>query len=197
MLKKMSKNVVKLILLSASVLFFSGCNSMPGDEQPMAKKTEDVKPAEEKKENLVWDAGAVQLEYHKLAPGVYAYYPTDAKDKNPKGYPVATSGGFVVGENGVLVVESMVNKRLADQVMGFVKKVTNKPILYVVNTSYHGDHAYGNYVFPKVPKSSNTVRQKLSWTTRQASQRIKTLWSSTSAPTAALKRSWRERRILF
>jgi len=108
--------------------------------------------SEEKKEQLVWDAGTVQLELEKLADGVYAYYPTDAREKNPKGYPVATSGGFVVGDEGVLVVESMVNKRLADQVMGFVKKVTDKPILYVVNTSYHGDHAYGNYAFPKTAK---------------------------------------------
>jgi cyclase len=107
---------------------------------------------EEKKEQLVWDAGTVQLEMEKLANGVYAYYPTDAKDKNPKGYPVATSGGFVVGDKGVLVVESMVNKRLADQVMELVKKITDKPILYVVNTSYHGDHAYGNYAFPKTAK---------------------------------------------
>ncbi len=108
--------------------------------------------AVEKKENLVWDAGAVQLELEKLADGVYAFYPTDAKEKNPKGYPVATSGGFVVGDNEVLVIESMVNKRLADQVMGFVKKVTDKPIRYIVNTSYHGDHSYGNYVFPKTAK---------------------------------------------
>jgi len=110
------------------------------------------KKAEEKKEKLVWDAGTVQLEMEKLASGVYAFYPTDAKDKNPKGYPVATSGGFVVGDKGVLVIESMVNKRLADQVKGFVKKVTDKPILYVVNTSYHGDHAYGNYTFPNSTK---------------------------------------------
>tara|TARA_B100000315_G_scaffold254727_1_gene296394 strand:+ start:357 stop:1337 length:981 start_codon:yes stop_codon:yes gene_type:complete len=108
--------------------------------------------AEEKKENLVWNAGTVQLELEKLADGVYAFYPTDAKEKNPKGYPVATSGGFIVGDNEVLVIESMVNKRLADQVMGFVKKVTDKPIGYVVNTSYHGDHSYGNYVFPKTAK---------------------------------------------
>jgi cyclase len=108
--------------------------------------------AEDKKENLVWDAGTVQLELEKLGDGVYALYPTDAREKNSKGYPVATSGGFVVGDNGVLVIESMVNKRLAEQVIGFVKKVTDKPILYVVNTSYHGDHAYGNYAFPKTTK---------------------------------------------
>ena len=108
--------------------------------------------AEEKKENLVWDAGTVQLQLEKLATGVYAVYPTDAKVKNKKGYPVATSGGFVVGDNEVLVIESMVNKRLAKQVIGFVKQVTDKPIRYVVNTSYHGDHSYGNYAFPKTAK---------------------------------------------
>ena len=131
--------------------------------------------AEEKTENLVWDAGTVQLEIEKLADGVYADYPNDAKDKNPKGYPVATSGGFVVGDKGVLVVESMVNKRLADQVMEFIKQVTDKPIRYVVNTSYHGDHAYGNYVFPKLQKSSSTVRPRLSWITRRLLKRTKNL----------------------
>jgi len=120
-----------------------------------------VVSAEDKKENLVWDAGTVQLELEKLKDGVYALYPTDAKEKNPKGYPVATSGGFVVGENGVLVIEAMVNKRLAEQVISFVKKVTDKPILYVVNTSYHGDHAYGNYVFPKTAKIIQHSKTKI------------------------------------
>ncbi len=106
----------------------------------------------DKKENLVWDSGKVQLKLEKLAEGVYGVYPTDAKVNNEKGYPVATSGGFVVGSEAVLVVESMVNKRLADQVLDMVKRVTDKPIKYVVNTSYHGDHAYGNYAFPKSAK---------------------------------------------
>jgi len=127
----------KLFLLTVFSIFFFGASFIH---------------AEEKKEQLVWDAGAVQLEYKKLAPGVYAYFPTDAREKNPKGYPVATSGGFVIGDKGVLVIESMVNARLAKQVIDFVKEVADQPILYVVNTSYHGDHAYGNFAFPKSAK---------------------------------------------
>jgi glyoxylase-like metal-dependent hydrolase (beta-lactamase superfamily II) len=33
--------------------------------------------------------------------------------------------------------------------MALVESVTSKPIQYLVNTSYHGDHSYGNYAFPK------------------------------------------------
>ncbi len=150
--QNLSKYVLKYALLLVIALFFFGGNAFTADKTLVAENTKLDKAVEEKKEQLVWDAGSVQLEMEKLANGVYAYYPTDAKEKNTKGYPVATSGGFVVGDNGVLVVESMVNKRLADQVIAFVKEVTDKPILYVVNTSYHGDHAYGNYVFPKSAK---------------------------------------------
>jgi glyoxylase-like metal-dependent hydrolase (beta-lactamase superfamily II) len=135
-------NIWNIYSLTVLVVFLFGISIVEAEE----------KKSEQKEEQLVWDAGAVQLELEKLADGIYVYYPTDAKEKTPKGYPVATSGGFIVGDKGVLVVDSMVNKRLAEQVMGFVKRVTDKPILYVVNTSYHGDHAYGNYVFPRSAK---------------------------------------------
>lgn len=96
----------------------------------------------------IWDGNTVQLQAEKLADGIYAVVPDDAAEKAPKGIPVATSAGFVVGENGVLVIDSMLNKRLATQLINLVKQVTDKPIRYVVNTSFHGDHSYGNYVFP-------------------------------------------------
>jgi glyoxylase-like metal-dependent hydrolase (beta-lactamase superfamily II) len=148
----MLKKFQIFFILAVTGVFTFACNTISSDKTPSAVETEATKAVEEKKEQLVWDAGSVQLALEKLGNGVYTYYPTDAKEKNPKGYPVATSGGFVVGDNGVLVVESMVNKRLAEQVIGFVREVTDKPILYVVNTSYHGDHSYGNYVFPQSAK---------------------------------------------
>ncbi len=97
----------------------------------------------------VWDGNKVVLESQKLADGVYAVIPIGAKEMAPKGLPIATTGGFVIGDNGVIVIESMLNKRLADQMMGLVRAETDKPIRYLVNTSYHGDHSYGNYQFPK------------------------------------------------
>ena len=98
---------------------------------------------------VVWDPGNVVLESHNVGEGVYAVVPKGAAAANAKGYPVPTSGGFVLGDKAVLVVESMMTKALANQVMALVKSVTDKPIQYVVNTSYHGDHSYGNYAFPE------------------------------------------------
>jgi len=97
----------------------------------------------------IWDGNKVNLESQKLTEGVYAVIPTGATKMAAQGVPIATTGGFVTGKNGVLVIDSMLNKRLAHQMMDLVKAETNKPILYLVNTSYHGDHSYGNYEFPK------------------------------------------------
>jgi cyclase len=92
-----------------------------------------------------WDAALVNLTSKELAPGVFAVLPDDVFDKDH----VATTAGFVIGERSVLVIESMLNGNLASQLIGLVRQVTTKPIHFLVNTSYHGDHAYGNYVFPE------------------------------------------------
>jgi len=97
----------------------------------------------------VWDANKVNLETQKLSDGVYAVVAIGAKEMAEKGLPIATSGGFVIGENGVLVVESMLNKRLNEQLLALIAKETDKPIRYLVNTSFHGDHSYGNYYIPE------------------------------------------------
>ena len=91
-----------------------------------------------------WDPAKVNLVSKELSPGVFAVLPDDVHDKDH----VATTAGFIIGERGVLVIESMVNGDLASQLIGLVRKETTKPIRFLVNTSYHGDHAYGNYLFP-------------------------------------------------
>ncbi len=103
----------------------------------------------------VWDANKVVMTSEKLADGVYAYYSSEAKAKESKGLPVATSGGFVVGEKGVLMIDTMLNRRLHEQVKALIRKETDKPISFAVNTSFHGDHSYGNMY---LLKSTNIIQ---------------------------------------
>ena len=142
----------RLTLLLLAIGSLAGINA-PTSAQAPERSAEDP--------SLVWTASQVVLVSREVAPGVYAVFADDAVAKNKAGVPVATSGGFVVGTDGVLVIESMLNRRLATQMIGLVRKRTKQPIRYVVNTSYHGDHSYGNQFFPRnVRFIQHTATQK-------------------------------------
>ena len=86
----------------------------------------------------------------KLSSDAYAFYAKDAEQLNAKGGAAATSGGLIIGEKGVLLIETMLNKRLNEQVQQLTQQLSNnKPILFAVNTSSHGDHWYGNMYLPE------------------------------------------------
>jgi cyclase len=95
-----------------------------------------------------WNAMEITLTPRKLSEGIYALVSSTADTKNPAGIPEGTTGGIIIGEKGVLVIETMLNAKLANQVLDEVTRLTDKPIRYVVNTVYHGDHYYGNFLFP-------------------------------------------------
>lgn len=96
----------------------------------------------------VWDGNKVELVSERIADGVYAYYQKNAKEFEKSGKPLATSGGFIIGKNKVLMIETMLNKRLHQQAVDLIKKHTNLPISFAVNTSSHGDHSFGNMYLP-------------------------------------------------
>ena len=126
--------------------------SFPACATPMALTAKN--PA------YLWTPNAVRLVSQPLAPGVFAVYDSDAPQSGPAGVPLATSGGFVIGQKEVLVVESMINRSLFCQLIGLVQAQTALPIRYVVNTSSHGDHNYGNSYLPagvRVVQHQNTA----------------------------------------
>ena len=97
----------------------------------------------------IWDANKVELESKSISKGVNIFYAKDAQALAQKGGAAATSGGFIVGSKGTLMIETMLNKRLFSQATTLIKKSAGGEILYAVNTSAHGDHSYGNMFLPK------------------------------------------------
>jgi glyoxylase-like metal-dependent hydrolase (beta-lactamase superfamily II) len=95
-----------------------------------------------------WTPNAVRLVSEELAPGVFAILDADADEYAPAGRPLATSGGFVIGDDGVLMVESMINRQLFCQAVDLIRAETDRPVRWVVNTSSHGDHNFGNAFLP-------------------------------------------------
>ena len=57
-------------------------------------------------------------------------------------------GGVYIGDNAVLVIDAKMDKNSVDQVLEGIKKITDKPIRYLVNTHSDADHIRGNQYFP-------------------------------------------------
>lgn len=97
----------------------------------------------------VWDGNIVLLESQKLAEGVFAVIPVGADEMADRGLPIATSSGFVIGSESVLIIDTMLNERLNRQLVKLIRAETDLPVRYAVNTSFHGDHSYGNQYLPE------------------------------------------------
>ena len=54
---------------------------------------------------------------------------------------------FLVTRDGVVVVDTRVTPNEAEKVLAEIRKQTNLPIVYTINTHYHGDHTFGNQIF--------------------------------------------------
>jgi glyoxylase-like metal-dependent hydrolase (beta-lactamase superfamily II) len=76
------------------------------------------------------------FELKVVGPGVYAAISN--KESN---------AGFVIGDDAVLVVDSFFEPNTARALLGEIRKITPKPVRYVVNTHYHVDHVSGDQVF--------------------------------------------------
>jgi cyclase len=70
--------------------------------------------------------------------------------------------GFLVTDAGVVVVDDQYEE-VAQGVVDQIRSVTDRPIRYLVNTHYHGDHTGGNPVFVKFAEivAHDTVRPRL------------------------------------
>jgi cyclase len=55
--------------------------------------------------------------------------------------------GFIIGKNGILVIDSTFSPDDAKEILKHIRTVTRKPIRYLFNTHHHADHTFGNQVF--------------------------------------------------
>ncbi len=58
-----------------------------------------------------------------------------------------SNAGFVIGDNAVAVIDTFQHPEAARALLAEIRKKTNLPIKFVVNTHYHLDHVAGNGVF--------------------------------------------------
>lgn len=81
-------------------------------------------------------------ETHELAPGVLAFIAPEGRTGTVQGNTLV-----VIGRDAVLVVDTGQFAELARRMIADIRKRTHKPVRYVVNTHWHGDHLLGNAAF--------------------------------------------------
>ncbi len=91
----------------------------------------------------------------ELAPGVYAA--TDLEGK------AGANAGFVIGDDGVLVIDSFYKPEAAQALLAQIRKRTALPLRFLVNTHYHIDHVSGNQVFAAAGAQLIGQRRMRNW----------------------------------
>ena len=60
---------------------------------------------------------------------------------------IASNGAFIVNRDDVVVVDTHLRPSWARETIAEIKKVTDKPVRYVINTHWHRDHVQGNQAY--------------------------------------------------
>ena len=89
-------------------------------------------------------AGEFGLE--PIAPGLFVHE-GEVADFAPGNRGDIANSGIIVGDEGVLVVDTGGSARVGEALALAVGAVTDRPIRYVVNTHVHPDHSFGNAAF--------------------------------------------------
>ncbi|WP_433461761.1 MBL fold metallo-hydrolase [Spirillospora sp. CA-128828] len=80
----------------------------------------------------------LRLRPAELADGVYALMANQIpKDNN----------GLIVGDRAAMVIDSGITPGVGRYLQEVVAELTDKPVRYLANTTFHGDHTFGNSAF--------------------------------------------------
>lgn len=91
-------------------------------------------------------ASAVPMKLIQVSPHAY-YVEGVAALGSPFNRNFISNAGVIVAPDGVIVVDALGSPALAEELVGLIRAVTDKPIKYVIVTHYHADHIYGLQTF--------------------------------------------------
>jgi cyclase len=75
--------------------------------------------------------------FHKVKDGIYTFAPDQT----------TTTCSMVVTTEGVLMIDSCNNSADSKKMLAAVKRVTDKPVRFLVDTEVHNDHTWNHFVF--------------------------------------------------
>ena len=95
----------------------------------------------------------------QVGAGVWAAFDNPAA----KSASSSANGGFVIGDDGVAVIDTFNNAEAARQLLAEIRRRTSLPVKFVVNTHHHPDHVAGNGVFADTSATILAHRNVRAW----------------------------------
>jgi cyclase len=86
-----------------------------------------------------YDIPVWETRFRQIADNVWAYVQAG-------GSWMRSNAGLVVGDDYAVLIDSLATVGLTRGLLEEVRKVTDKPVRYIINTHHHGDHVWGNQV---------------------------------------------------
>jgi len=78
----------------------------------------------------------IPIEVKEVAPGLYFQY-----------HHAESNNAWLVTDEGILVIDTRQHPERGKELLAQIRKTSDKPIKWVINTHFHGDHYFGNAVF--------------------------------------------------
>ncbi|HEY5543583.1 MAG TPA: MBL fold metallo-hydrolase [Candidatus Binatia bacterium] len=75
--------------------------------------------------------------FHKIKDGIYTFAPDQA----------TTTCSFVITEAGVVMIDSCNSPLDSRRMVAAIKKVTDKPVMFLIDTETHADHTANHFIF--------------------------------------------------
>jgi cyclase len=94
----------------------------------------------------------------QVGPNIWA-----AIDNARAAAPAWANAGFVIGDDGVAVIDTFASEATATKLLAEIRARTTLPVKYVINTHYHFDHVAGNGVFANAGAIVLAQRQVRGW----------------------------------
>lgn len=110
----------------------------PPNESNHSTSDRPINTSRNKDDNNV----ARNFDVQRLAEGVYAVV-----RQEPAGFMVDANNVLIINNDDVVVVDSNGAPSITKEVLAALRKLSSKPVKYVINTHWHDDHIRGNQVY--------------------------------------------------